>query len=150
MVNGGTVYQPQVVDKIVDANGEIVRDFGPRPLRTPEIDPSVVASLLADMGSVVRTGGTAAAAFSGLDGLELQMGGKTGTAQGFVDAEGLRHAATAWFAGVAPISNPEFVVVVMVDEGGSGGAVAAPAAARILTQLLGGSPTPLVAGVDAD
>lgn len=150
MVNGGTVYQPQIVDKIVDANDEIVRDFRPRPLRTPEIDPSVVTSLLTDMGSVVRQGGTAAAAFSGLDGLELQMGGKTGTAQGFVDAEGLRHAATAWFAGVAPISNPEFVVVVMVDEGGSGGAVAAPAAARILTHLLGGSPTPLVAGVDAD
>ncbi|HDH03757.1 MAG TPA: hypothetical protein ENH15_05880, partial [Actinobacteria bacterium] len=150
MVNGGTVYQPQVVDKIVDANGEIVRDFGPRPLRTPEIDPAVVTSLLADMGSVVRTSGTAAAAFTGLDGLELQMGGKTGTAQGFTDAEGLRHAATAWFAGVAPISNPEFVVVVMVDEGGSGGAVAAPAAARILTHLLGGSPAPLVAGEETD
>jgi penicillin-binding protein 2 len=149
MVNGGTVYQPQVVDKIVGADGEVVRDFAPRPLRTPEIDPAIVTSLRNDMAAVVRTG-TAAAAFADMGGLELQIGGKTGTAQGFEDADGNRHAATAWFAGVAPIQDPQFVVVVMVDEGGSGGAIAAPAAARIFAHLLGGSPAPLVAGADTD
>lgn len=149
MANGGTVYQPQVVDKIVSASGEVVRDFEPRPLRTPEIDPAIVTAFRNDMASVVRSG-TAQAAFDGMGGLEQQIGGKTGTAQGFQDADGNRHAATAWFAGVAPIQDPRYVVVVMVDEGGSGGAIAAPAAASIFAHLLNGSAPPLEAGADTD
>lgn len=149
MVNGGTVLQPQVVDRIVSPDGEIIREFEPRPLRTPDIDPSIVASLRRDMAAVVSSG-TAAAAFRGLGPVAAQIGGKTGTAQGFEDRDGNLHASTAWFVGVAPINNPRWVVVVMVDEGGSGGAIAAPAAARIFAHLLQATPPPLVAGEDTD
>jgi peptidoglycan glycosyltransferase len=59
------------------------------------------------------------------------VAGKTGTAQ--------RRAAkpTAWFAGYAPVADPEYVVVAMVEQAGSGGAVAAPIARRVLSELLG-------------
>jgi cell division protein FtsI/penicillin-binding protein 2 len=53
---------------------------------------------------------------------------------------------TSWFVGVAPIDNPRYVVVIMVDEGGGGSQVAAPAARYILQYLLGEVPTAIQAG----
>lgn len=69
-----------------------------------------------------------------------RVGGKTGTAhkvgsEGYEDSE-----YTAIFAGVAPISNPELVLVVVVDEPQGqeyyGGEVAAPVFSRIMEQSL--------------
>ena len=149
MVNGGTVYQPRVVDRIESSTGEIVRSFEPRALRTPDLNPSTVSQLRADMKAVVSSG-TARSAFTELGALASQIGGKTGTAQGFTDNDGVVHDATAWFVGVAPIDNPQWVVVVMVDEGGSGGAIAAPAARAIFQHLLGVQRTPLAAGEETE
>jgi len=149
MANGGTVYQPRVVDRIESADGEIVRAFDPRALRTPDLNPATVTHLRNDMSAVVSSG-TARRAFEALGALADQIGGKTGTAQGFTDNDGIVHDATAWFVGVAPIDNPQWVVVVMVDEGGSGGAIAAPAVRAIFQHLLGQRVTPLAAGEDTE
>lgn len=148
-VNGGTVYQPRVADRIESADGEVVRTMEPRVLRTVDIHPNTVESLRADLASVVK-GGTARRAFDNMGRLADQIGGKTGTAQAFIDQEGTFHDSTAWFIGVAPIDDPRWVVVVMVDEGGSGGAVAAPAARAIFQYLLGGPVTALEAGEDTE
>ena len=151
MVNGGTVYQPRVVDRVVNSSGQLVREFEPRALRTPDLNPSTVAQLRADMASVVsRSSGTAFTAFKELGDLAEQVGGKTGTAQGFTDNDGIVHDATAWFVGVAPIDDPRWVVVVMVDEGGSGGAIAAPAVRAIFQHLLGVPRTALAPGDDTE
>ena len=149
MVNGGTVYQPRVVDRIESSSGEVVREFEPRALHTPDLNPSTVTQLRADLASVVSTG-TARTAFDELRDLADQIGGKTGTAQGFIDNDGVVHDSTAWFVGVAPINNPRWVVVVMVDEGGSGGAIAAPPARAIFQHLLGVARTPLAAGDESE
>jgi penicillin-binding protein 2 len=45
---------------------------------------------------------------------------------------------------VAPIDNPRYVVVVVVEEGGSGGRVAAPVARHIMQYLLNLEPTDIV------
>ncbi|MDE0374582.1 MAG: penicillin-binding transpeptidase domain-containing protein [bacterium] len=149
MLNGGTVYQPRVTDAIETADGERLRTLEPRVLRSVDISPETVASLRTDLTSVVRSG-TARRAFEDLGGLVEVVGGKTGTAQSFTDQEGVFHDSTAWFVGVAPIDAPRWVVAVMVDEGGSGGAVAAPAARAIFQYLLGAGVTPLVAGEDTE
>ncbi|MXY77279.1 MAG: hypothetical protein F4Y40_09400 [Acidimicrobiia bacterium] len=149
MLNGGTVYQPRVADAIETADGERLRTLEPRVLRSVDISPDTVASLRTDLTSVVRSG-TARRAFEDLGGLVEVVGGKTGTAQSFTDQEGVFHDSTAWFVGVAPIDAPRWVVAVMVDEGGSGGAVAAPAARAIFQYLLGAGVTPLVAGEDTE
>jgi penicillin-binding protein 2 len=148
MVNGGTVYQPRVVDEVRATDGEVIRAIGPRPIRDADLSPNTTASLLADMASVVSAG-TARAAFDG-SGVAGRVGGKTGTAQGFEDDEGRNHDSTAWFVGAAPIDNPQYVVVVMVDEGGSGGSVAAPAARAIFQHLLGVPRTVLEPGEETD
>ncbi len=73
-----------------------------------------------------------------------KVGGKTGTAQRVGSFE------TAWFAGVAPIQTPRWAVVVVIEEGGSGGKVAAPIARRVFQYLLDEEPTELTAGDEAD
>jgi cell division protein FtsI/penicillin-binding protein 2 len=73
------------------------------------------------------------------------IGGKTGTAQSSVTRD--NHA---WFVGVAPLDDPRYVVAVLIDEGGSGGQVAAPVARNILQYLSGNEQTPIVAGEEAD
>jgi cell division protein FtsI/penicillin-binding protein 2 len=132
-----------VVKEIIDADGNVVPVDRPEP-ETVEIDPATRASLLADLGRVVNNG-TAAAAFSDFgEGVE-DIGGKTGTAQSSATRD--NHA---WFVGVAPIDNPRYVVAILIDEGGSGGQVAAPVARHILQYLMGNEPTPIVEGEEAD
>ncbi|MGI6574552.1 MAG: peptidoglycan D,D-transpeptidase FtsI family protein [bacterium] len=65
----------------------------------------------------------------------LTLGGKTGTAEtGRKDAEG-KAVAHAWFAGFGPLEKPLLAVVIMVEEGGSGGEVAAPIFREIITRI---------------
>ena len=144
LANGGTVMEPRVVDRIVDANGEVVEDIEPPVIGQVEISEQTHRELLTDLNSVV-TSGTARAAFDdfgpGLD----QVGGKTGTGQTTLTRD--NHA---WFIGLAPIDNPQFVVAVIIEEGGSGGAIAAPVARHILQYLMDNEPTPITAGDQAD
>src|SRR5690606_23913390 len=69
-----------------------------------------------------------------------RIAGKTGTAWKSADGGYSRNRYTAWFAGMAPASDPKLVVVVMIDEptGGSyyGGEVAAPVFANIVSAAL--------------
>ncbi len=148
ILNGGTVYQPRVADRIESSGGELLRTMPPRVLRTVDIDPETVESLRVDLAGVV-TEGTARQAFDD-SGIETGVGGKTGTAQAITEPDGTFHDSTAWFIGVAPITSPRWVVAVMVDEGGSGGAVAAPAARAMMQFLMGEPVTPLVAGADTE
>lgn len=149
ILNGGNVYQPRVAHSIESATGEPIRTMEPRVLRTVDIDERTVESLKNDLASVVRSG-TASRAFKDMGTIADLIGGKTGTAQAFTDQDDKFHDSTAWFVGVAPIDSPRWVVVVMVDEGGSGGAVAAPAARAIFQYLLGEPVAPLVAGEDTE
>ena len=64
--------------------------------------------------------------------LIYDVGGKTGTAQTTIGKN-----STSWFVGVDSIADPEYVVVVVIEEGGSGSAVAAPIARRIVQYLRG-------------
>ncbi|MDR0764521.1 MAG: penicillin-binding protein 2 [Synergistaceae bacterium] len=63
-------------------------------------------------------------------GFGVEIAGKTGTAQ---NSQGEDHA---WFVGYAPADNPRYVAAALVEGGGSGGSVAGPLAARILSYLL--------------
>lgn len=144
LANGGTVREPRLVDRIVSSDGDLVKDVESPLVRTLGISESTRSSLLTDLNRVV-TSGTAEKAFSDFgDGLDL-VGGKTGTGQ--TTSTNDNHA---WFIGVAPIDNPQFVVAVVIEEGGSGGAIAAPVARHILQYLMGNETTPITAGERAD
>jgi penicillin-binding protein 2 len=140
LANGGIVMEPRLVDRIVDVNGELIEDVTPQQIGTVDISETTRRDLLTDLNKVVTTG-TARVAFEDFGpGLEL-VGGKTGTGQTTATRD--NHA---WFIGLAPIDDPRFVVAVIIEEGGSGGAIAAPVARHILQYLMGNEPTPIRAG----
>jgi penicillin-binding protein 2 len=70
--------------------------------------------------------GTSSVVFAGYP---VEIAGKTGTAEVFGAGD------YAWYASFAPANDPKYVVVVMVEQGGHGGTVAAPAARLIYDAL---------------
>lgn len=144
LVNGGVVREPRVVSEVVDGEGDLIEEITSPVVERINISEATRSALLRDLNSVV-TSGTARAAFEHFgEGLE-RIGGKTGTGQAATNQDD-----HAWFVGVAPIDNPRFVVVVLIEEGGSGGRVAAPVARHILQHLMGNEPSPIVEGEDTD
>ena len=79
-------------------------------------------------GVTSEAGGTAYAYFSDLD---IEIAGKTGSAQTGVDGE-----AHGWFVGFAPYDDPEIAVVVFVEKAGSGG-YTADVAKKIIEEYFG-------------
>ena len=125
VANGGTIMKPYLVDQILSYNGAIVETTSPGAWLQP-ISAATAATMKDLMLQVVRSGTGTAAAISG-----VQVAGKTGTAQ---VATGDSHA---WFAGFAPADDPQVAVVVIVENGGSGGTVAAPIAKQVIAAALG-------------
>lgn len=76
-------------------------------------------------------GGTA---YTILKDFEIEMGGKTGSAELTDDKESKE--VIAWFAGYAPYDNPEIAIVVMVEKGGHG-SYAAEVVRDIMTEYFG-------------
>ena len=105
------------------------------------VSDEFISFLLKDLNTVTNKGGTAYVSFSILGNKVNDIGGKTGTAQNAGDKNN-----TSWFVGVDSISNPKYIVVTVVDEGGSGSAVAAPVSRRIIQHLRGYELTPVEFG----
>ncbi len=105
------------------------------------VSDEFVTFLLKDLNSVTNEGGTAFVSFSILGNKANDIGGKTGTAQNAGDKNN-----TSWFVGIDSVTNPKYIVVTVVDEGGSGSAVAAPVSRRIIQHLLGYNITPVEFG----
>lgn len=144
LANGGIFIEPRVVTEVIGSDGQSTEIPSPPAERQIQISEATRQALLTDLNRVVTTG-TASTAFSDFGpGLEL-VGGKTGTGQSSQNKD--NHA---WFAAVAPINDPQYVVAVVIEEGGSGSRVAAPVARHILQYLMGNEPTPIVEGADAD
>lgn len=144
MVNGGTVWEPRVVQSVEGIDGRTLLVNAPRASNTVEVAPDTLLQLRRDLQQVVNNPeGTAAAAFEAFGSRRELVGGKTGTAQvirarTLEDGTEIEPVNTALFAGVAPIDDPQWVVVTVIERGGSGGAVAAPTAVPVLEYLLKG------------
>jgi peptidoglycan glycosyltransferase len=134
IANGGVIMTPHVVSEIRDSNDQLVKRINPSPWMTATT-PQVAAAVTQMMVDVVNSpGGTGSAAR--IPG--VTVAGKTGTAQTTPGT-----APDAWFVAFAPAQAPKYAVAVLVEHGGSegneatGGAVAAPIAARMLKVALG-------------
>ena len=108
VINGGTYYQPHVVSKILDENGNVVKNIEPVVMKQT-VSSDVSALIRSYMGAVTAKGGTGNAAK--VDG--YSMGGKTGTAQKG-NRDDKKYIVS--FIGFAPLDDPQVVVYVVVDE----------------------------------
>jgi len=105
------------------------------------ISDEFVKFLLDDLNLVTNPGGTAYKSFQIMGDQIFDIGGKTGTAQNAGDLNN-----TSWFVGIDSISDPKYIVVTVVEEGGSGSAVAAPISRRIIQHLRESELTPVEFG----
>ncbi len=127
VINGGTLYAPQVVREIRDPNGKTLVRFAPRVVRHVPVTPEALAAVRAGMAKVTDPGGTAYGL--AIDGLPFS--GKTGTAE----TDGGNGPNTTWFIAWVPTVHPRIAVAVFVDRsGGYGATVAAPIARQILIE----------------
>jgi penicillin-binding protein 2 len=130
IANGGKVLWPRLVQSIEPADpnqDEAPIEYPSKPPRDfLNVKESTLRITREAMLADVESGGTGKSAL--VPG--MQIGGKTGTAE-VTDPQGHKVGVTTWFASCAPFENPRWVVVVMVEEGASGGGTCAPVAGKI-------------------
>ena len=107
LVNGGKLYQPRVVSKITDQNGNTIQDISPTLLRET-VSKTTSDTLKQYMYSTVTSGTGNTAKVDG-----YSMGGKTGTAQK-VPRDGVNYLVS--FIGFAPVDDPQLMIYCFVDE----------------------------------
>ncbi|HZV77631.1 MAG TPA: penicillin-binding protein 2 [Candidatus Babeliales bacterium] len=133
VINGGTLYTPQIVREIRSPDGQPVRSFVPRAIRHVPVTASALAAVREGMSKVTDPGGTAYGL--AIDGLPFS--GKTGT----VETSGGNGPNTTWFIAWAPTDHPRLALAVFVDRsGGYGATVAAPIAREILVKYFNKKP----------
>jgi penicillin-binding protein 2 len=150
IANGGKVLQPQLVREVVSAESIAEKPAAGVSSRVRGL-LGVKASTLATVREAMRAevedaeGTGRAAAVPG-----FPISGKTGTAQ-VKNQRGTLEGYTTWFASFAPFDQPRYAVVIMVEDGRSGGKTCAPVAHHIFEYLFQREQgrTPSLASVDA-
>lgn len=126
-VNGGTLYQPQIV-KAIESDGQ-TQEIAPKPLRRV-ISEETSGEVRYLLQHGVEHGTADGGAIPG-----YKIGGKTGTSVKFVDGEYSQDVIVGSFVGVYPADNPEIAILVVMDEPNaypSGNTTAAPLAQKII------------------
>ncbi|HEX8002356.1 MAG TPA: penicillin-binding protein 2 [Mycobacteriales bacterium] len=130
LANGGTLYSPRIAKAVIGPDGRVLREIKPPVVRTLPVRPETLAYVHAAL-SDVPTAGTARGAFAGFPTGVLHTAGKTGTAEVFGKQN------TSWYASYGPVHDPRYAVVVMVEQAGQGGQIAAPAVRQIWDGIYG-------------
>ncbi len=107
LINGGYLYEPHIVKKIVNPNGNVVSATTSRQVRQP-ISNETAQMIKEALRSVVENGTGKGVQIAGYD-----IGGKSGTAEK-VPRKAEKHMVS--FMGFAPVDNPELLLLVIVDE----------------------------------
>ncbi len=140
VVNGGILIEPYMVSEVTDAGGSTVLNQEPTQVRRV-IREETSHTMRQLMASVVEEGTAKNAAVAG-----YAIGGKTGTSEKIdvFDENGQRVLdKIVSFVGVAPMDNPEYIVMVALDTPSrqtgiyiSGGVMAAPTVGAVMADIL--------------
>ncbi|HJM27810.1 MAG: penicillin-binding protein 2 [Acidimicrobiales bacterium] len=144
LVNGGTLYAPNLGQRVLNPiTGDTEVEFAPRILRDiyfPEAFSEPILDGLAGVTtwrSDIGTEGTAYSAFKNFPHEQWPVSGKTGTSEKQVES-GLI-ADYGLFVGWGPNPEPEYVAVVILEEAGFGGQVAAPVVRKYFERIANGT-----------
>ncbi len=128
VANGGTLYRPALVEQIQTASGDVVFQFEPEVNGKLPISEETLASVQEGLRLVIEE--TRGTGYWAMQGLDVAVSGKTGTAQ---TPTGNSHA---WFAGYTRQNDPDrpdIAVAVIIENGGEGSVMAAPVFRRIVS-----------------
>jgi penicillin-binding protein 2 len=138
VANGGTLYRPQIIEKVTANDGSVVQSFSPEIRGTLPISASTLDAVREGMNMVVHD--SRGTAYTKLHTLEFSVNGKTGTATTSTDKP------HAWFAGYTlqnKADKPDIAVVVLCENSGEGAIYAAPIFRRIVESYFTGNPETL-------
>ena len=132
IANGGYVMTPYVVKQIRTADGVLVTETTPS-VKKQVISEDTASKILSALYDTVDKGTGKAAKISG-----YTVAGKTGTAEESRGSDGWYMAS---FAGIAPVNDPELVVIFNVydpkgPQGHQGGTICAPVVGNIMDEAL--------------
>ncbi|MDF9408305.1 penicillin-binding protein 2 [Pelotomaculum isophthalicicum JI] len=128
IANGGTLYKPFLVQRVVDPNGKVIKENNPVVVNQAKVSPKTLAVVREGMHEVtLPPDGTAYGFFAGFP----PVAAKTGT------AEVTGHNNHALIVAFAPFDNPEIAVAVVVEFAGHGGTMAGPVAESMLAAYFG-------------
>jgi cell division protein FtsI/penicillin-binding protein 2 len=113
IANDGVLCKPTILKEIRE-KGKTVHAFDPLRIRRV-VDASTARRVTEILCSVVEEGSGMAAAFNG-----IKIAGKTGTAQKVVDGRYSNSSIIATFVGYFPAEEPDYLIVLMIDEPKSG------------------------------
>jgi penicillin-binding protein 2 len=135
VANGGKLLKPLIVRKVVSPEGKSLIEYDPQENGLLPSEKTMIDLIKRGMEGVVNDShGTGRAARLN----EITVAGKTGTAQVIAldKSKSEKFKDHAWFTSYAPAENPEVAITVLVENGGKGGAVAAPVVKQILEVYL--------------
>ena len=140
VVNGGMLLEPYIVSEVIDSDGNTILKQEPTVVRRV-ISEETSKTMCQLLRSVVTEGTAKNAAVAG-----FSIGGKTGTSEKIdvFDENGQRvQDKIVSFVGVAPMDNPEYIVLVALDTPSkktgiyiSGGVMAAPTVGAVMEDIL--------------
>ena len=131
-VNGGKLLKPYMVSKTYSDDGLILEENSPTVIG--QVISKEVSDIINDM---LEETVSKAGKYTFLEGYEI--GGKTGTTQKYEDGK-IAGTYVSSFIGTYPASNPEYIVLIVVDEPGTGAyygsVVASPYAKEIFADII--------------
>lgn len=135
VANGGRLMQPYVVQQVLDSNGNVVKNTEP-VVKRQVISASTAQRVTSMMAQSVNGGGAKNAYVAG-----YRMAGKTGTSDKTDENNKYNtHNVVASFSGFAPADNPQYAILVLLDEPQCtvryGGTISAPVAQKIMADSL--------------
>lgn len=131
--NGGNLVTPHFAAKITDKDGNQIQVISPSPKREGLFSDDARRVVRQGMRQAVTSGSARASAdLVDKQGKSVEVAAKTGTAQFGVEAK-----THAWFVAFAPWQNPQIGIIVIVEGGGEGHAVAQPVAKKALEWWFG-------------
>jgi len=144
LANHGKLYRPQLVEQVIDPEGQVIESFSPDLVSDLKGLDQYFKAIQLGMEEVVQ-GKRGTARKVAIEG--VRIAGKTGTAQ-VVRLAQYRHLKEenipykyrdhAWFTCYAPADDPEIAVTVLVEHGLHGGSAAGPIARAVLNQYFSG------------
>lgn len=137
--NGGTLYQPQLVLRVQNAEGDVLQEFQANAQADLPLQPENLAAIQEAMVNVVRD--AKATAYRRFLGLSVNIAGKTGTAS-ITDTD----EPHAWFAGYTFEGRedlPDIAIAVVLERQGEGSDWGAPVFRRIVETYFRGRPLQL-------
>jgi penicillin-binding protein 2 len=135
IANGGKLVTPHVLLNVENPNGTIVPTTPPAaPRPVPGLDRAYVK--VVQQGLFQATHDPYGTSYGVFGNFPYPVAGKTGTAQKTVQLPGYTgEQDQSWWCGYGPANHPELVVCAMIENGGEGGAAAAPAAERVFAKF---------------